>query len=304
MKIQLCKKYWWLILLALLAACGGEPTATPEPTPIPRDDSAIRTALSEGVHADTYDLSKGPNTYCAVCKSPINWDPEAVIDLPPNCVTCKFSFDTQLRIAVGNPLVPEQEWEGIRCYNCHPSTETSTVDETIAWWDAATNTYVYEDSSTALCEQCHRDTSSGTMRALGQEASQAHSEATCTTCHDPHSGTASCVTCHNEEDTETNFVANCWSVYLAPDAPKLHEDMLCETCHDNSGLEMRPVEDPEEPYLGQWAPWRNVLIAGVIPSNHVWVSHNLSGDVNCVRCHYADNPWGIDVDVVKEINGQ
>ena len=302
MKTHLCKQFWWLILVALLVGCTGAPTATPEPAPVPRDDTAIRAAVYEGVHSDTYDLGKGPNTYCAVCKSPANWDPEAVIDVLPNCVTCKFPFDRQMRLAAGNALVAEQDWEGIRCYNCHPSTEDNAVDEAIAWWDAATDSYVVEDSSIALCERCHRNTTAGTMRAIGLEESEAHSEAACTTCHDPHSGVASCTACHNEDDTETGFVANCWSVYLAPDAPKLHEDMLCETCHDNSGLELRPVDDPEEPYLGQWAPWRNILIAGIIPSNHVWLSHNLSGDVDCTRCHYAGNPWELDVDVAKENN--
>ncbi|MBN2470630.1 MAG: hypothetical protein JXN59_07910, partial [Anaerolineae bacterium] len=58
-----------------------------------------------------------------------------------------------------------------------------------------------------------------------------------------------------------------------------------------------PVEDPDEPYLGQWATWRNTLIAGSIPSNHVWVSHNLSADVDCTRCHYEDNPWELEVDI-------
>lgn len=295
------KHPWWLIFVVLLVACSSEPTTVPDPTVEPRDDTAIRTALAEGVHSDTYDLGKGPNTYCAVCKSPANWDPDAVVDPPPNCVSCKFSSDTQMRVATGNPLVLEHQWDGIRCYNCHPTTETNEVDEAIAWWQPTTDSYINQDSSTELCEQCHRDTEAGTMRERALEESEAHSEATCTTCHDPHSGAASCETCHNEGDTETDFVENCWDVYLASDAPNRHEDMLCQTCHDNSGLELRPVEDPEEPYLGQWTTWRNTLIAGSIPSNHVWVSHNLSADVDCTRCHFEENPWELDVDVVKGV---
>jgi hypothetical protein len=242
----------------------------------------------------------GPNTYCADCKSPANWDPEAVIDAPPNCVSCKFSSDKEMRLAEGNPLVPEHQWEGIRCYNCHPATEAGEVDTAVAWWESDTDVHVLQDSSTALCEQCHRDTEAGTTRKRALAESVAHNDATCTTCHDPHSGAASCADCHDEEDTETDFVSDCWEVYLAPDAPQLHTDMLCQTCHDNGGLELHPVEDPEEPYLGQWASWRNTLIAGSIPSNHVWVSHNLSADVNCARCHYDQNPWGLDTDVAKE----
>ena len=86
-------------LVLLLAGCAGAPpTPTLEPSPTPRDDSAIRASLAEGVHADTYSLGTGPNTYCAVCKSPANWDPQAVVDAPPNCVSCKFESDTTMRV--------------------------------------------------------------------------------------------------------------------------------------------------------------------------------------------------------------
>jgi hypothetical protein len=57
------------------------------------------------------------------------------------------------------------------------------------------------------------------------------------------------------------------------------------------------VDDPDEPYLGQWVTWRITLIAGSIPSNHVWVSHNLTREVECSRCHFSDNPWSLDVEV-------
>nr|MBN1228992.1 hypothetical protein [Anaerolineae bacterium] len=279
----------------LLAGCTTAPA--PTPTPTPRDDSAIRQALVTGVHADTYSLETGPNTYCAVCKSPANWDPQAVIDDPPNCVSCKFASDANMRVAVGNPVVPENQWEGIRCYNCHPVGEDNVAEEALAWWDAETDTHVFQENSTMLCEQCHRDSPAGTTRQRELADSTAHASATCTTCHDPHDGTADCSDCHHAEDTETDFVNACWAQYLAPDAPAHHTDLLCQTCHDAGGLELRPVQDPGEPYPGQWATWRNTLIAGSIPSNHVWVSHNLSAEVDCSRCHYDGNPWELAADV-------
>jgi len=292
---RLCLWLFCLVGVALLAGCASAPAATPTPTP--RDDSAIREALAAGVHADTYSLETGPNTYCAVCKSPANWDPQAVINAPPNCVSCKFESDSAIRVAEGNPIVPEHQWEGIRCYNCHQVDEDGTVQEAIAWWDAATDTYVPQENSTVLCEQCHRDSEAGTMRRREQAESVAHADFTCTSCHDPHSGAADCTECHNSGDTDTAFVTACYDRYLAPEAPERHPDMLCQACHDNGGLEVRPVEEPGEPYQGQWATWRNTLIAGSIPSNHVWVSHNLAAEVDCSRCHYADNPWGLAVDV-------
>lgn len=287
----------FLILLFALAACASAPPSTP--TPIPRDDTAIREAMRAGVHGDTYSLETGPNTYCAQCKSPANWDPEAVINAPPNCVSCKFPNDAQIRVAEGNPVVPESQWQGIRCVNCHPSDETGKTLETIAWWDPISKTHIPQESSTQLCEQCHRDSGRGTMRQRELADSTAHAGATCTTCHNPHSGAAACTDCHNDADTETAFVDTCWKPYLAPEAAAPHPDLRCETCHDHGGLEARPVEDPAEPYLGQWATWRVTLIAGVIPSNHVWVSHNLGSEVDCARCHYANNPWELAVDVER-----
>ena len=294
---RLIELVWLLFIVVLMGACD---TESPSPTPVPRDDTVIRTALAAGVHADTYDLGTGPNTYCSQCKSPANWDPAATIGAPPNCVSCKFPSDTEMRVAEGNPMVPEHEWQGIRCSNCHPTTEANVVSEAIAWWDPVMDTYVTQDTSTALCEQCHRDSPAGALRRRALADSIAHAEATCTTCHDPHSGAASCINCHNEEDTETDFVANCWMIYLAPDAPQQHANLLCQACHDNAGLAALPMEDAEEPNLGQWATWRTTMIAGVIPSTQVWVSHNLSAEVDCARCHYAENPWELDVEVGQQ----
>lgn len=294
---------WWLLglcVLGLLWAAGCTPEAAATPTPTPRDDTLIRAAMAEGVHSNTYNVGRGPNTYCAQCKSPANYDVQAVIDAPPNCVSCKFSMDAQIRVAAGNPVVPESQWQGIRCANCHPPSEGSQqVSEEIAWWDPTTDTYIPQSTSTELCEQCHRNTGRGVERQRDMTNSTAHSGATCTTCHDPHNGAASCATCHNDQDTETAFVENCWNVYLASDAPAPHPDLMCQTCHDNSGLDVGPVEDASEGHYGQWVTWRTGLIAGVIPSTSVWVSHNLSGTVDCTRCHYDGNSWGLEAEVAR-----
>lgn len=290
-------KFWLACSVVVLFVGCTTASPPPTPTPEPRDDTAIRAAMAAGVHADTYSLETGPNTYCAACKSPRNWDPGAVINAPPNCVSCKFPNDTAIRIAEGNPVVPESEWQGIRCYNCHPTGTDNVVEESIAWWDPETDTHVAQASSTMLCEQCHRDSPAGTMRQRELSESTAHASATCTTCHDPHSGAADCAACHNTEDTETNFISTCWEVYLAPDAPQRHADLLCQTCHDHGGLDLLPVDDPDEPYPGQWASWRTSMIAGAIPVTHVWVSHNLAAEVDCSRCHYEDNPWALETSV-------
>lgn len=291
---------WVLWGLAILCLAGCGPSVTPTPTAVPRDDTLIRAALVEGVHGDTYDLGMGPNTYCARCKSPVNYDPQAVINMPPNCVSCKFPSDTQIRVAVGNPVVPESEWQGIRCANCHPPAEEgSQVSQEVAWWDPTTDTYVPQSTSTELCEQCHRSTGRGVERQRDLADSTAHADATCTTCHDPHSGAANCMACHNAQDAETDFVEACWKVYVAPDASQPHPDLMCQTCHDNSGMDPGPVEDEADGPVGEWVTWRTTLIAGIIPSTGVWVSHNLAGPVDCARCHFEDNPWGLEAEVTQ-----
>ncbi len=135
-----------LTLAIALGGCAGEPPPEPtevlpepeptqppppEPTPLP-DQSMFITAWEEGPHADTYDLGKGPNTYCSRCHSPQNWDPAATVDRPPNCVTCKFPTDAELRIASTMDFVEEEDWVGITCESCH-QMENGVVVPGLAW---------------------------------------------------------------------------------------------------------------------------------------------------------------------------
>jgi hypothetical protein len=92
------------ICIFLLPGCNpdGESDLTPEsplePTQAGPNQALYWNAWEAGPHANTYDLEKGPNTYCAKCHSPTNWDPAAVVDPPPNCVSCKFPFESEPRI--------------------------------------------------------------------------------------------------------------------------------------------------------------------------------------------------------------
>jgi hypothetical protein len=75
----------------------------PSPLPTPkRAHSDFCNAWENSTHAYTYALEKGPNTCCAGYHSPANWNPAATINEPPNCVSCKFPFETEPRVADGN----------------------------------------------------------------------------------------------------------------------------------------------------------------------------------------------------------
>lgn len=295
----------------------GSPTVTPTPTISPAQEAA-REAWLKSRHANNYALEKGPNTYCAQCHSPANWDPAAVIDPPPNCVTCKFSFESEPRIAVGNPLVPEEEWAGIDCAICH-QTEGGFVEASISWFDRLTNERQEVDNSSQICEKCHRDKEPSLhhKRDLG---SGAHANFTCTSCHDPHSTAANCSSkgCHHAPVSDNGECVNCHPDALAShtmeqmhsgghDCLGCHADVInasmsdsttaahtihmtkiaCVACHDASGLQVGPLEQ-----AGVWMTWRTVETP-LGSSTEPYQSHTLQRSVDCQKCHYAENPWGL-----------
>lgn len=287
-------------------------------------------------HADTYDLEKGPNTYCAKCHSPLNWDPDSVIDAPPNCVTCKFSHEYELRVAEGNPLVPEDEWKDIGCESCHMVDE-GVVNEQIAWYNAQTNFYETMTDSTSLCEKCHLDNE--TLRHMRELGTYAHANFTCTTCHDPHSTVANCGAegCHldiiqdrllpSDKHIGIQSMSECLTCH--PLGLRLHSmetrqigEEDCLGCHSNfKGLTREDIPPLQHSLIhasvsctachdasgyefgineetGEWVTYRSVELLG---RHYVeaYQSHNLQRYVVCTRCHYEDNPWQLP-DVVQE----
>ena len=287
MSIHFRRSHWIVYVLLmlgglLLAGCqpaavppqAGEPPAATEALELP----AIQAAWKSSPHADTYDLSKGPNTYCARCHSPQNWDPAAVIDPPPNCVSCKFSFEQEMRYAAGNPLVAEQNWKDIGCETCHP-VEESVVQADLAWLDGETGTRATVGSPTELCEFCHTDTE--TLRHRRNLGSAAHAGFTCVDCHDAHSTAASCTTvgCHPALDAGNPI----------PGHDDDHASVACVACHDAAGLAVEPVEGE-----AVWMTRRTTSLLGR-ETTQVYQSHSLQGPVDCARCHFDGNAWGLSV---------
>lgn len=254
------------------------PTATP-------DQSSYWLAWQNGPHADTYDLESGPNTYCAKCHSPDNWDYQATIDPPPNCVSCKFPSEAYPRVAEGNPLVPGEEWASIGCNVCH-RVENGIAESEFAWHNSITGYYETVSTATELCEKCHLDSEAlNHKRKLGEGA---HADFECTDCHDAHDASASCEACHLISMVNGAQLMN----KVTPEPvqighSRVHEAVSCVGCHDASGMEVGLIEIPAGS-SGEskevWVTFRTTE-SPLGLSRDPYQSHNLKRSVECTRCH-------------------
>ncbi len=312
-----------LVLLTALAITGCQPTATPpqvervvetvvvtvvvEPTQLPPpaptpppDHSDIMLAWEQSPHGNTYDLGKGPNTYCSRCHSPQNWDPEATTDRPPNCVTCKFDFDPELRNASTMEFVAEEDWVGINCETCH-RVQDGVVQEGIAWLSPLTHEYIDVATPNELCTKCHL-TSQGVSASGGRGVTHeiylggsAHKNWAgvlsnekkpdyCTDCHDPHSQQPKdCVSCHEINETE----------HAMGNYAKMADKVSCMGCHEADGMAVGPHPDPAKG--GIWVPIvTEVGRTGEVTSTAV-ISHSINWLVSCDRCHFDGNNYELPV---------
>ena len=294
-------------------------------------------AWQAGPHSAVYDLGKGPNTYCARCHSPQNWDPAAKIDPPPNCVSCKFPNEKEVRIAEGNPLVLEQDWKGIGCDVCHPMGIES-ADLNVAWRDAVTGYSETLITSTELCEKCHHDTD--TLHYKVDLGTQVHVDFACIDCHEPHSTRASCgntgchddvvaimaiynpshlgisdkavcVKCHTRgmdehtmyvKEVGTDDCLSCHSNLI--DIPQTSAVQLGHTIYHQS-VSCSACHDASgslvEPEDGK-DEWTNIRLFELLGrTNRVaFTSHNLQRNVDCRRCHYDGNPWDLPTEIFAD----
>jgi hypothetical protein len=311
--VCLCLVGALLLAVVLVTACQPatpeatptvEPTKIPEPTPVPiPDQSAFIAAWEEGPHSEAYDLGKGPNTMCTRCHSPLNWLPGSKAAAAPNCVTCKFATDAELRIAPsfaegGMDLVTEEQWVGIPCKQCHEVDENGTAGE-VAWL-VPPNGESYEEISSPneLCTKCHASPVGAKVSSAGLSASheiilggsahmnyagewpQADRPKYCTDCHDPHTGVAKqCVDCHTDvAETHTKVSA-------------MLETVTCMACHDASKAEVGIAKEGGLFTTILTSPGRG---GGPATVSEI-VSHSIVYMVSCNRCHFEGNKWELTV---------
>lgn len=346
---MLHRKLLFILLFGwLLTSCSPEPilitTKSQNEEPLttdtisPADIHSVEwLAWKAGPHAAGYDLGKGPNTYCARCHSPMNWDPAAQIDPPPNCVSCKFPQEEDVRIAEGNPLIPESNWQGVSCGVCHPQG-IETTDIELGWFNKVTGYTEAVTSTTDLCEKCHHNTD--TLRYQVDLGIQTHIDFTCTDCHEPHSARASCGNNGCHEDVISVMAINN-PVHLG-----VSENAKCLECHtqgmdehtmyvkeqgsdDCLNCHLNLIEFLDEPSVkvghtiyhrivscsachdatgaaleqsintDQWTAIRQVEVLGRTKRVEI-TSHNLEREVDCIRCHFDGNSEELPVDIFSK----
>ena len=273
-----------------------EPTAVPpEPTEVPADQAEYHVAWESGPHS-TYDQGRGPNDWCARCHSPQNWNPEATVGRPPNCVSCKFPGQ-EMTVGDGNVLIEEEDWNAIPCETCHVMEGEFATE--IAWLNPISMDYVAVSNSTELCEKCHVSTTGNAFGSavdhkitLGGSAhlnyggfiSEEAPPTYCTDCHDPHTAEPKqCVDCHAEAVEKAEHAGGAYGM--------MKDTVTCMACHDASGADVGPHPDEDNDL---WVTQLTTVGRGG-PSTSAVISHSIVFTVACDRCHFEENVWELTV---------
>jgi len=191
----------------------------------------------------------------------------------------------------------------VNCDACH-QLQNGIAAKDISWWNQITSQYESVADSNDLCVKCHTDP---------ETAEKPHAGQACTDCHNPHSTAASCSnsTCHESIKRERvhppstptggqhpNAAAFCGGSGCHPAATQAalsnhsihgstHVRVSCTACHDASGLKVGLSEE-----TGMWVTFQIMTIAGA-ETTKPYESHNLQIEVNCARCHFEGNSWGL-----------
>ncbi len=186
----------------------------------------------------------------------------------------------------------------IGCDACH-QLQDGVATSSIAWRNQKSGQYEPVTDGNQLCGKCH----------VGYDkAKEAHASMNCLDCHDHHSIAVECVTCHaqvknqslplpatpvdghpNSGEMPSCEAAGCHT--MATQVAELpssihgtdHAMVACEACHDAGRLTSNgshwgvgPVTDESGKTLFM-----------------TYRSHNLQYNVDCTRCHFDQNPWGL-----------
>jgi len=186
----------------------------------------------------------------------------------------------------------------VNCDDCHLTKNGVVLEEAYS-----RNQQTGQHEADSVCGQCHENIS----------AEHAHKSFVCVDCHDPHKVTASCTDsgCHSNIPTVfydipatpvgghpssgSSFCGgnNCHSVAtaVAQNAGSIHgpahASVTCEACHDASQSQVGPFA-----VSGKWVTLLEEEVNGEVARVPAF-SHNIQLEVDCARCHFEGNLWGL-----------
>ncbi len=70
-----------------------------------------------------------------------------------------------------------------------------------------------------------------------------------------------------------------------------HQAVDCVACHDAGNLDVGPWEEQ-----GTWTTFVSMASEGET-GTAPFTSHNIQLEAECIRCHFADNAWGLSDDI-------
>jgi hypothetical protein len=256
----------------------GDDSTTTSGTDETESGGLILIAWQNSPHANSFVMdAAGQNNTCSRCHAPTNWMP-GLEDIPESCFTCKFEVDPP------DPLIPEENWLDIPCYQCHEKDKKGNIQPEAKWLEvpAVFEEYAEVASSTELCQKCHDKVGfegHGAVLVGG-----AHVGYGCTDCHDPHDTLASCGTdaCHSDIDPTSSST---------PGHDDDHLLVTCVACHDGAEMSLDFLEAD-----GIFTTFDTVVTESG-ESTFPFSSHNIVLESSCDRCHYAGNPWHLTEDI-------
>jgi predicted CXXCH cytochrome family protein len=222
----------------------------------------------------------------------------ASMTLPPPPTKVEDSEEWILWSKGAHARMSGGEQPQVQCTSCHATA-----------LDDDTKPFSSVDESSGLCIGCHNDIDQARRQA--DTTDPIHSGLACTDCHNPHSTAATCSNCHaNTRDESIPLLATpqgghpnlstgfCPSSNCHPQATQAalsngtihgstHAAVTCTACHDASGL---PVSFSMK--TGRWITFEPVD-ASSTPAAILHESHAIQSEVDCTRCHFEDNSWGL-----------
>jgi hypothetical protein len=252
---------------------------------------------------------------CTFLLAACSQSPQASIDPPPAIYSSPtplpqvYSTDDPMLESIRTSFSSGRHAGQFSCEDCHGSS--ATIGKQLNWLDPADGHTDVVATPTELCLKCHSEQGSG-IDTQSQIAT-AHTNQGCTGCHNAHTTQASCTDsgCHN--DIQTIFYAQIVrpephptsgdpSAYMCggsachalaeqiTSAPihhqPIHNHVPCFVCHDGSGMTVLKKQDQS------WITVPSLTSPAGTDGTPV-VSHIISREVNCSKCHYNGNPWGL-----------